>query len=147
MGKKVMTKYWVGVASHEHVKKGVAGGFAQVCHGKGGPLQKMKPGDWIVYYSPVEIFGGKSPCRKFTALGILQDKVPYEVHMSECFVPWRRDVDFLDATPVLISDLINTLSCIKNKTHWGMVFRRGCFEIPKEDFKSIAHAMGVDINE
>jgi EVE domain len=142
-----MAQYWVGVASHEHVKAGVTGGFAQVCHGKGGPLQKMQPGDWIVYYSPVEVFGGNKPCRQFTALGRLQDNPPYEVRMSDCFTPWRRDVEFFNATPVSMSDVLDSLLFIKNKTHWGMVFRRGCFKIPQEDFQRIAHAMGVSINE
>ncbi|MGG1220830.1 EVE domain-containing protein, partial [Priestia endophytica] len=27
-------RYWVGVASRDHVMKGVQGGFAQLCHGK-----------------------------------------------------------------------------------------------------------------
>lgn len=31
-----MTKYWIGVASCEHVQRGVKSGFAQVCHGKIG---------------------------------------------------------------------------------------------------------------
>lgn len=34
------------------IKIGVAGGFAQACHGKKSPLQKMKVGDWLAYYSP-----------------------------------------------------------------------------------------------
>nr|MCH9703347.1 EVE domain-containing protein [Chlamydiota bacterium] len=42
-------KYWIGVASHEHVKRGEADGFCQVCHGKGAPLRRMKPGDLLVY--------------------------------------------------------------------------------------------------
>jgi hypothetical protein len=29
-----MLKYWIGVASKEHVLRGVDEGFAQVCHGK-----------------------------------------------------------------------------------------------------------------
>ena len=45
-------RYWVGVASREHVLLGVAGGFCQVCHGKQAPLARMKRGDWILYYSP-----------------------------------------------------------------------------------------------
>lgn len=142
-----MTQYWVGVASHEHVKAGVAGSFAQVCHGKGAPLQKMQSGDWIVYYSPVEVFGGNTPCRKFTAVGILQEGQPYEVCINECFTPWRRDVEFFNATPVSMNNLLDSLSFIKNKTHWGMVFRRGCFQIPQSDFQYIAHTMGVSINE
>ncbi len=33
--------HWLAVASREHVKRGIAGGFAQVCHGKPGPLKQM----------------------------------------------------------------------------------------------------------
>lgn len=28
------TNYWIGVVSEQHVLKGAAGGFAQLCHGK-----------------------------------------------------------------------------------------------------------------
>ena len=31
-------RYWIGVACREHVGRGVAGGFAQLCHGKAAPL-------------------------------------------------------------------------------------------------------------
>lgn len=34
------TKYWILVASREHVLKGESGGFIQVCHGKCAPLKK-----------------------------------------------------------------------------------------------------------
>ncbi|HEV2600660.1 MAG TPA: EVE domain-containing protein [Candidatus Babeliales bacterium] len=142
-----MAKYWIGVASREHVKGGAAGGFAQVCHGKGGPLNKMTAGDWIVYYSPVEIFGEKTACRKFTAIGRVQDRAPYEFRMSVDFIPWRRDVQFFAAQDAPIELLISALSFIKNKKQWGFPFRRGCFEIPESDFKVIADAMGVDIHE
>lgn len=138
-----MTKYWIGVASREHVKRGVAGGFAQVCHGKGGPLKRMTAGDWIVYYSPVEIFGEKAPCQKFTAIGTISKKDPYEFCMSSDFTPWRRDVTFVAAQEVDIRPLIPELGFIKNKIGWGFPFRRGCFEISEQDFQLIAHAMGV----
>ena len=45
-----MTKFWVGVVSKEHVQRGVKGGFCQVCHGKKGPLNRMKKGDYLLYY-------------------------------------------------------------------------------------------------
>ena len=142
-----MTKYWVGVASREHVKRAVAGGFAQLCHGKGGPLKRMVPGDWIIYYSPVEIFGEKTPCQKFTAIGTINKNDPYEFCMSSDFIPWRRDVTFMAAQDAAIKPLISDLSFLTNKISWGSPFRRGCFEIPKQDFKLIAHAMGVSNND
>ncbi|WP_313897332.1 EVE domain-containing protein [Bacillus cereus group sp. BfR-BA-01380] len=43
--------YWIGVASRDHVLKGVEGGIAQLCHGDSSPLKRMKSGDWIIYYS------------------------------------------------------------------------------------------------
>lgn len=45
-------RYWIGVVSASHVSRGVQGGFAQLCHGKSAPLQRMRPGDWLIYYSP-----------------------------------------------------------------------------------------------
>ncbi len=62
-------RYWIGVSSKEHVMRGVQGGFAQVCHGKAGPLKQMQPNDWLIYYSPTLEFGGKEPCKAFTAVG------------------------------------------------------------------------------
>jgi hypothetical protein len=137
-----MTKYWVAVASFEHVQKGVAGGFAQVCHGKPGPLNQMAEGDWIVYYSPTVQFGEKTPCRKFTALGRIQPKKPYLFPMSENFIPWRRDVNFIAVNPTSIEPLIDHLSFIPNKQRWGFPFRRGCFSISFTDFQLIASNMG-----
>ncbi|MFA6066082.1 MAG: EVE domain-containing protein [Candidatus Babeliaceae bacterium] len=142
-----MTKYWVGVASREHVKKGIQSGIAQVCHGKQAPLKRMKSGDWIIYYSPTEIFGEKQPCRAFTAIGKIKDKEPYLFKMSDDFIPWRRDVDFVPARDVAIEPLIDTLSFIKNKSHWGFVFRYGLFEIPEHDFLLLAANMGVNIEK
>ena len=139
-----MTRYWIGVASKEHVERGVQGGFAQVCHGKAGPLNRMKQGDWIIYYSPTLRFGEKISCQCFTALGKIKDKDPYLFPMSDEFTPWRRDVSFTKIKEVPIHPLIDSLSFIKDKKKWGFPFRRGCFEIPKEDFQILAKAMGVE---
>lgn len=142
-----MTKYWIGVASKEHVNKGAIEGIAQVCHGKQTPLKRMKPGDWIIYYSPTEFFGEKQPCRKFTAIGQVKDKEPYQFKMGDDFIPWRRDVNFINAQNVAIEPLIDKLSFIKNKNHWGFVFRYGLFEIPENDFYLIASHMGVNFEK
>lgn len=47
-----MARFWIGVVSKEHVLRGVEGGFCQVCHGKKAPLNRMKKGDYLLYYSP-----------------------------------------------------------------------------------------------
>lgn len=138
-----MTRYWIGVASKEHVRRGVLGGFAQVCHGKAGPLNRMKEGDWIIYYSPMLKFGQKEPCQSFTAIGEVKRGVSYPFAMNEEFVPWRRDVAFAQSNGVPIQELLERLSFIKDKKKWGFPFRRGCFEIFQEDFLIIAKAMGI----
>ncbi len=137
-----MTSYWIAVASREHVRLGVKAGIMQVCHGKCGPLQRIKPGDWVLYYSPVEIFGEKTPYRKFTALGQVQEGEPYQFKMSDDFIPWRRDVAFKKIKDISIEPLINELTFIKNKQHWGFPFRRGCFIISLQDFSLITKDMG-----
>lgn len=138
-----MTRYWIGVASHEHVQRGVQGNFAQVCHGKIGTLKYMSEGDWIIYYSPTFSFGGKDACRRFTAIGTIDSGDSYTFEMSEDFIPWRRNITFLKSKEVFIEPLLEDLSFIKDKKKWGFPFRRGSFEIPNKDFELIAKRMGV----
>lgn len=134
-------RYWIGVASKEHVKMGVAGGFSQLCHGKSQPLRRMAVGDWLIYFSPQEKFGAKSPCQQFTAIGEVVGSTVYPFEMSPGFIPHRRDIRFLDADDVPIRPLIERLAFIKDKTHWGYAFRYGHLEIPQADFELIAAAM------
>ena len=110
-----MKRYWIAVASHEHVQRGVQGGFAQVCHGKIGTLKYMSEGDWLIYYSPTDRFGEKEICRRFTAIGIIGEREPYIFEMSEDFTPWRRDVVFVKAKEVPIEPLLEELTFIKDK--------------------------------
>jgi predicted RNA-binding protein len=138
---KPPTRYWVGVASQNHVLKGVAGGFAQLCHGKQHALKRMSKGDWIIYYSPQKIFGEKSPCQRFTAIGeVISDNI-YQVEMASSFTPFRRDIRFLPTQDCAIQPLLNRLSFIKDKKHWGFVFRFGHLQIPEADFQLIQQAM------
>jgi hypothetical protein len=82
-------RYWIGIASRQHVLFGVAGGFAQLCHGKERPLKRMKQGDWIIYYSPQEVLGEKQPCQCFTAVGEMAGNEVYQVEMAPGFIPFR----------------------------------------------------------
>lgn len=140
-----MAHYWIAVASREHVLRGVSGGFAQVCHGKPGPLQKMAVDDWIVYYSPTEEFGQPLVCRRFTAIGRILPDEPYQHRMREDFTPWRRNVKFLFAKETPIEPLITSLSFIRDKRRWGFPFRRGCFSVPRDDFRLIAAHMDIHL--
>lgn len=142
-------RYWIGVVSESHVRRGVAGGFAQVCHGKAGPLRRMKTGDWLIYYSPRTDMNGGEPLRSFTAIGRVADDNTYPFTMSETFVPFRRNIRYTECKSIEIGVLLERLSFTRGNRHWGYLFRTGHFEIGREDFQTIAYAMlgARDIDE
>jgi len=146
-GKLMAQNYWILVASHEHVKNGVKEGIAQVCHGKAGPLKRIKKGDWILYYSSKEIFGEKEPCQKFTAIGQCMSEEPYQFDMGGGFVPFRKKIHYLKCTEAPIIPLIPQMTVIKNKARWGGAFRFGMLKIPHQDFMMIANEMINDISQ
>lgn len=139
-------KCWLGVVSKEHVMMGVAGGYVQVCHGKAAPLRKMKKGDYFVFYSPVNTFQSKEKLKAFTAIGRVKTGHIYQVEMFENFKPFRCDVVFYkNCKEVFLDDIKFSLSITQG--NYGLLFRRGHFEIPLDDFKKIAHAMRVNVND
>lgn len=138
-------RYWIGVAAANHIARGKAGGFMQVNHGKEAPLKRLQSGDIIAYYSPVQEFGGKESLKAFTALGIVKAGEPYEGEMGGGFKPFRRDVNWLEATVTPIAPLLQNLSFTKGQSHWGYKFRFGLFEISESDMRLISLAMSVDL--
>ncbi len=137
-------QFWVGVVSREHVRVGVEGGFIQLNHGKRAPLQRMHAGDGLVMYSPRTSYPDGQPLQHFTAIGIVTTGTIYQVRMAEDFEPYRIDVGFFgEAVEAAIKPLVERLSFIANKTHWGAAFRFGYIKIPAADFALIAGEMGV----
>jgi hypothetical protein len=139
------TRYWIGVASKDHVLKGIAGGFCQLCHGKSNPLKRLAVGDWIVYYSPRTAMQGGELVQSFTAIGKILDREPYQFDMGNGFIPHRRNMQFIAAENAPIKPLIEDLSFIQTKKSWGYPFRFGLLEIPEVDFQRIAEAMRAQI--
>jgi hypothetical protein len=135
------TKYWIIVASKDHVKNGITEGIAQACHGKASPLKRMHKGDFIIYYSGKQTMGQAQQCQQFTAIGKVTDDDTYQVKISEDFCPSRRNIDFLPGKDVSILPLIGELDFIQNKKSWGYPFRFGFFEIKKHDFELISSQM------
>lgn len=139
-----MSKYWCGVVSREHIKRGEMGGFCQVCHGKRGPLQRMEVGDGIVFYSPVLEFRGTEKCQRFTAVGKVTGQEAYSFEMSPGFVPFRRDVEYFKAEEAPIGPLLEQMEFTRGRSSWGYKFRFGHFELARDDFLVIAKAMLPD---
>jgi hypothetical protein len=136
--------FWIGVVSKNHVDTAVAGGFAQVNHGKAGPLERMRAGDGFAYYSPREEYPDGATLQAFTALGRVRAGSVYQADGGADFRPFRVAIDYLPATPAPIRPLIGALTFIRSKTHWGAAFRFGMVRVPAEDFARIAAAMGRD---
>lgn len=140
-----MTGHWIGVASAEHVRRGVAGGFMQLCHGKGAPLRRIAPGDAIVYYSPTGTFRGQDRLQAFTAIGVVQPGDPYRFDMGGGFRPFRRGVAWSKAEPAPIRPLLDALEFTAGNPKWGYHLRFGLIPISLHDLRIIQRAMGADM--
>ena len=136
-----MTKYWIAVASADHLARGKQGGFMQVNHGKAAPLKRIKKGDIVAYYSPLKTYGGTEKLRAFTGLGRITSETPYQGDMGEGFKPFRHDVAWQETHDAPIEPLLQKIEFTKGKTNWGYQFRFGLFEISKNDLQIIATAM------
>ena len=140
------TRNWLAVASADHVAVGRTEGFMQVCHGKASPLQRIQPGDRVVYYSPNTHYSpshaarGKDRLQAFTALGTVRSGAPYRAEMGEGFLPWRRDVVWHETQEVPLASLKGQLSFML-EANWGYRLRAGLVEIGVEDMTVIAGAM------
>ncbi len=133
-------KYWLGVVSEEHVKKGVTGGFAQVCHGKKSPLARFKKDDWLIYYSPKKTMTGTEICKSFTAIGEVEDDVIFQFKMAEDFTPYRRSIKYHQCKSLPIDNVKNQLDLTRDK-NWGYKLRFGVVELSESDFKILKKAL------
>ena len=134
---------WVAVASAEHVRRGRAADFMQVCHGKAAPLRRIQPRDRVAYYSPTIEFRGSDKCQAFTALGIVCERQPYRPAADGDFCPYRRDVRWLETRDAPIQPLLDALEFSAGRRNWEYQLRFGLFRISEHDMRTIAKAMGV----
>lgn len=135
------SKYYIVVASKNHVERGVADGFIQANHGKNAALKKLHKGDWVIIYSPKYLYEGNEPLQAFTAIGQVKDDELYQHKMSENFTSFRRNVTYYRCYDTPIAPLINDLDFIDNKQSWGYKFRFGFFEIGVDDFELLRFEM------
>jgi len=134
--------FWIGVVSRSHAKLGVKGRFIQLSHGKKAPVQRLRAGDGLAIYSPRTEYPAGELLQSFTAIGVVTTGQVYQVEMAPDFKPYRVDVRFLKCKEAPIKPLIDQLSFIKSKVHWGAAFRFGQLKVPERDFLIIAGAMG-----
>ena len=137
-------RYWIGVASNDHVASAVNEGFVQLSHGKAAPVERLQPGDGFLWYSPRTTYPSGPMLQAFTAIGRVGDGPIYEVNGAPLAQAFRRPAEYFEATPAPIKPLLEALTFIRSKTHWGAAFRFGLVRVPRADFTAIAAAMGRD---
>lgn len=136
-------RYWLGVVQRDHVLRGVSLGIAQTSHGARAGIQRMRPGDLLVYYSPKTRYPDGEPLREFTAIGRVSEGEAWQAEAGE-FRPWRRRVEYDEsAHAVPISPLLEVLELTRGNRNWGMTMRRGQVEVTPGDFAIIATEMGA----
>jgi hypothetical protein len=135
-------QFWVGVVSREHVHRGVEGGFIQLSHGEESTAAAHACRRWSRHTRRERRIRAASRCSTSLPSVIATGQI-HQVEMSEDFKPYRVDVSFFKSTEVPIKPLVDRLSFIKNKTHWGAAFRFGYIKVPAPDFALIAEEMGV----
>lgn len=147
MAKKAVEvlRYWIAVIPKSRVEIAVAGGFAMFAHGRHDAVKRTHPGEWLAYYSPRMMLNAGEEVRAFTAIGRFTDREPYETEMMVGRVGWRRDIRWeKKAHEADVYPLLDELSFIKDRQHWGLFFHRSIFSVPRDDFAKIAGAMGLD---
>ena len=139
-------RYWIGVATKIHVDRATSDGICMFAHGRHSAVLRLSPGDRFAYYGPREHLDGGAPVQQFLALGVVEDGQPIPTQMSADASGWMREAAYLPTVPADVYDLLDGLSFVRDRRHWGMYFRRSLFEIDREDMLLIAGAMGVDSN-
>lgn len=118
---------WVVVASRDHARRGVSGGFVMANHGKRAPLSRMSQGDGILIYSPTTTFPQGVPLRAITIVGEVTGDAP---EPSEV-IPggFRRRASLREIEPLPLDAVREHLPVSR--------IRFGFFELPSPDADAV----------
>lgn len=134
----------MAVVQRSHVLRGVALGIVQTSHGARSGIQRMSPGDGLVFYSPKTDYPDGDALREFTAIGRIADGEAWQADAGAGFVPWRRRVEYDEsARAVPIASLLEALELTRGNRNWGLIMRRGQVEMSPGDFRVVAEQMGA----
>lgn len=100
----------------------------------------MRPGDLVACYSPTQGFQGGERLQAFTALGLVAPGEPFLFDMGRGFVPWRKNVHWLETRSLPLEELKARLDLTKDP-HWGWKLRRGHLALSLKDARLLAESM------
>jgi hypothetical protein len=137
-----LPQHWIAVVAQDRAARAVAGGYAELNQGRAGILELVRRGDGFVVYSPRTAEPRGEPVQAFTALGYVRDGALYRAELPDGSMAFRVAVDYVPAHPAPVKPLLDQLTFIRNRQHWGAAFRFGALRIGAVDFACIASAMG-----
>ena len=107
-------------------------GFLQVCHGKAAPLRKTSAGDEVFIYCPRTGMGEGAVLKRVEYRCVIENDTAYQVEQEPGFMPFRKDVRFdTEFQGIPIGDVRGME--LTADPHWGMLARRGFFELGAHD--------------
>ena len=120
-------RHWVIVASRDHARRGLAGGFVMSNHGKRAPLARMSPGDGVLIYSPTTTYPKGEPLRAVTIVGEVTGSEP---EPSDVITGgFRRAASLREIEPLLLEEIREYLPVSR--------IRFGFFELDAADAEAI----------
>lgn len=123
----VTRRHWVIVASRDHARRGVDGGFVMANHGKRSPLARMSPGDGVFIYSPTTTYPHGDPLRAVTIVGEVTGDGP---EPSDVIAGgFRRAARLREIEPLLLDQIREHLPVSR--------IRFGFFELDTVDAEAI----------
>ena len=135
-------RYWIAVVARDRAERARADGFAELNGGRAGMLELLRAGDGFVTYAPRATEDRGEPVQAFITLGFVCDGTLQHVADAAGSLVFRMRIDYLDGAPAPVKPLLDELTFIRNRQHWGAAFRFGALRIGAVDFARIAAAMG-----
>ena len=135
-------KHWIAVISLSHAQIAADSGFLQVCHGKQGPLKHTSAGDEVFIYCPKTDMRSGDVLKQITFRGHIDNDDIYQVEQAPGFTPFRKSVTFDNAFQPVAIKAVQGLELTANPK-WGMLARRGFFEISAHDAEVLGAHEGV----
>src|SRR3546814_15854 len=99
-------RYWITVATQEHIRRGQTNSFLQIGHGKRTILARIKQDDWVIFYAPKVSLSDKTPIESFIAMGQAVDSDIAKVMVTAEYQPYRRRFIYAPIVPVPIEPLL-----------------------------------------
>lgn len=96
-------RHWVIVASRDHARRGVDGGFVMANHGKRAPLARMSVGDGIFIYSPRTTHPSGEALRAITIVGEVTGDEPEPSEVIEG--GFRRAAHLREIEPLPLEEI------------------------------------------